>query len=155
MHNVLDYARHETEIIWSSCSKYYSCCGCPVPVRFLLVFGDTARGIKLFPVIHALRAYPEVDTRVCVTRPGIAALLDQVWRSAGIVPDIDLDVMQDNQTLDGLTARLIVELGKDLRRRTTRPGDRPWRYADHHGPPAWPLITARSRSPIRGGAALG
>jgi len=80
-------------------------------MKVLLVFGTRPEAIKLFPVIHALRAYPEVDTRVCVTAQH-RGLLDQVLEISGIVPDIDLDVMQDNQTLDGLTARLIVELGK-------------------------------------------
>ncbi|WP_414714394.1 non-hydrolyzing UDP-N-acetylglucosamine 2-epimerase [Sphingobium sp.] len=65
----------------------------------------------MFPVVHALRAQPGIDTRVCVTAQH-RELLDQVLEIGGIVPDIDLDIMQPDQTLDGLTARLIVELGK-------------------------------------------
>ncbi|WP_250890018.1 non-hydrolyzing UDP-N-acetylglucosamine 2-epimerase [Sphingobium nicotianae] len=65
----------------------------------------------MFPVVHALRATPGIETRVCVTAQH-RALLDQVLELAGIVPDIDLDIMQPDQTLDSLTARLIVALGE-------------------------------------------
>ncbi|WP_150291840.1 non-hydrolyzing UDP-N-acetylglucosamine 2-epimerase [Sphingobium estronivorans] len=79
-------------------------------MKVALVFGTRPEAIKLFPVIHALRARDNVETRVIVTAQH-RGLLDQVLEIAGIVPDIDLDVMTPNQTLDGLTAKLIVELG--------------------------------------------
>src|SRR3546814_20089084 len=78
--------------------------------KIIVVFGTRPEAIKLFPVIHALRREAEIETRVCVTAQH-RDLLDQVLEIAGIVPDIDLDVMQADQTLDGLTARLIVALG--------------------------------------------
>ena len=80
-------------------------------MKILCVFGTRPEAIKLFPVIHALRNTPGIDVRVCVTAQH-RGLLDQVLEIAGILPDIDLDVMTPDQTLDGLTARLIVELGK-------------------------------------------
>lgn len=79
--------------------------------KVIVVFGTRPEAIKLFPVIHALRAQPNIETRVCVTAQH-RGLLDQVLEIADIVPDIDLDIMQENQTLDGLTARLIVALGE-------------------------------------------
>jgi UDP-N-acetylglucosamine 2-epimerase (non-hydrolysing) len=80
-------------------------------MKVIIVFGTRPEAIKLFPVIHALKARPNVETRICVTAQH-RGLLDQVLEISGVVPDIDLDIMQENQTLDGLTARLIVELGK-------------------------------------------
>jgi UDP-N-acetylglucosamine 2-epimerase (non-hydrolysing) len=80
-------------------------------VKVALVFGTRPEAIKLFPVIHALKARADIDTRVIVTAQH-RGLLDQVLEIAGIVPDIDLDVMTPNQTLDGLTAKLIVALGE-------------------------------------------
>ena len=80
-------------------------------MKIIVVFGTRPEAIKLFPVIHALRRRRGIDTRVCVTAQH-RGLLDQVLSISGVVPDIDLDVMQENQTLDGLTARLIVELGR-------------------------------------------
>lgn len=79
--------------------------------KVIIVFGTRPEAIKLFPVIHALKAESGIETRVCVTAQH-RGLLDQVLDISGIVPDIDLDVMQADQTLDGLTARLIVELGQ-------------------------------------------
>jgi UDP-N-acetylglucosamine 2-epimerase (non-hydrolysing) len=80
-------------------------------MKVAVVFGTRPEAIKLFPVIHALRALENVDVRVIVTAQH-RGLLDQVLEIAGIKPDIDLDAMMPNQTLDGLTAKLIVELGK-------------------------------------------
>ncbi|MFX4084165.1 non-hydrolyzing UDP-N-acetylglucosamine 2-epimerase [Sphingobium yanoikuyae] len=80
-------------------------------MKVALVFGTRPEAIKLFPVIHALKARADIDTRVIVTAQH-RGLLDQVLEIAGIVPDIDLDVMTPNQTLDGLTAKLIVALGE-------------------------------------------
>ncbi|MDR7155497.1 UDP-N-acetylglucosamine 2-epimerase (non-hydrolyzing) [Sphingobium xenophagum] len=80
-------------------------------MKVAMVFGTRPEAIKMFPVVHALRGCAGVETRVIVTAQH-RGLLDQVLAIAGIVPDIDLDVMVPNQTLDGLTAKLIVELGK-------------------------------------------
>ena len=80
-------------------------------MKIALVFGTRPEAIKMFPVVHALRRHSGIDTRVIVTAQH-RGLLDQVLAIAGISPDVDLDVMQPNQTLDGLTARLIVELGR-------------------------------------------
>jgi UDP-N-acetylglucosamine 2-epimerase (non-hydrolysing) len=79
--------------------------------KVIVVFGTRPEAIKMFPVVHALRAMPGIETRVCVTAQH-RALLDQVLELAGIVPDIDLDIMQPDQTLDSLTARLITALGE-------------------------------------------
>ncbi len=80
-------------------------------MKVAVVFGTRPEAIKLFPVIHALRARDDVDVRVIVTAQH-RGLLDQVLEIAGIEPDVDLDVMTPNQTLDGLTAKLIVDLGQ-------------------------------------------
>jgi UDP-N-acetylglucosamine 2-epimerase (non-hydrolysing) len=78
--------------------------------RVAIVFGTRPEAIKLFPLIHALRAHPGFDTRVIVTAQH-REMLDQVLGFAGIVPDIDLNIMTAGQSLDGLTARLLDALG--------------------------------------------
>lgn len=78
--------------------------------RVLVVFGTRPEAIKLFPLIHALRAHPGFDCRVVVTAQH-REMLDQVLAFAGIVPDIDLNIMTAGQSLDGLTARLLDALG--------------------------------------------
>jgi len=88
-------------------------------MKVLTVFGTRPEAIKMFPVVHALREEAGLDTRVCVTAQH-REMLDQVLNIARITPDIDLDVMQANQTLDGLLARLVVGLGETFD--TEKPG---------------------------------
>ncbi|TCM17172.1 UDP-N-acetylglucosamine 2-epimerase [Novosphingobium sp. PhB165] len=81
------------------------------PARILLVFGTRPEAIKLFPLVHALKADPRFECVVCVSAQH-RQMLDQVLEIAGIVPDHDLDVMRPDQTLDALTANLLTGLGK-------------------------------------------
>lgn len=83
--------------------------------KILVIFGTRPEAIKLFPVIAALREQPGIAVRVCVTAQH-RGLLDQVLQLAGIVPDIDLDLMQPGQSLDALTARTMLALGEVLDR---------------------------------------
>jgi UDP-N-acetylglucosamine 2-epimerase (non-hydrolysing) len=77
------------------------------------VFGTRPEAIKLFPVIHTLRK--RTDVRISVIATGQhRAMLDQVLAIAEVTPDIDLNVMTPNQTLDGLTARLLTGTGEAL-----------------------------------------
>ena len=81
------------------------------PSRILVIVGTRPEAIKLFPVIAALQADPALEARVCVSAQH-RGMLDQVLQIAGVVPDHDLDLMRPDQTLDALTAALIVELGR-------------------------------------------
>lgn len=80
-------------------------------MKVMAVFGTRPEAIKMFPVVHALRAVEGIDARVCVTAQH-REMLDQVLEIARITPDIDLNVMQANQTLDALLARLVIGLGE-------------------------------------------
>lgn len=81
------------------------------PKKLLVVFGTRPEAIKLFPVVQALAARPELVVRTCVTAQH-RGLLDQVLEIAGLTPDIDLDLMEPGQSLDRLTARLLTGLGE-------------------------------------------
>ncbi|HEX8485615.1 non-hydrolyzing UDP-N-acetylglucosamine 2-epimerase [Sphingomonas sp.] len=79
----------------------------------LVVFGTRPEAIKLFPVIRALAATDGVRVRTCVTAQH-RGLLDQVLAIADLVPDRDLDIMEPGQSLDRLTARLLVGIGEAI-----------------------------------------
>lgn len=81
--------------------------------RILIVFGTRPEAIKLFPVVRALAERGDIDVRTCVTAQH-RGLLDQVLDIAGIKPDHDLDIMEPNQSLDRLTARLLTGVGAVL-----------------------------------------
>ncbi|WP_374525842.1 non-hydrolyzing UDP-N-acetylglucosamine 2-epimerase [Sphingopyxis sp.] len=80
-------------------------------MKTMMVFGTRPEAIKMFPVVHALQSQPGIDARVCVTAQH-REMLDQVLEIARITPDIDLDVMTPNQSLDTLLARLVTGLGE-------------------------------------------
>ncbi len=79
--------------------------------KVLVIFGTRPEAIKLFPVVRALRQDPRLHTVTCVTAQH-RGLLDQVLAIARLTPDIDLDLMEPGQTLDRLTARLLIGLGE-------------------------------------------
>ncbi len=84
-------------------------------MKILVIFGTRPEAIKLFPVVRALEAKPGITVRTCVTAQH-RGLLDQVLAIAGLVPDIDLDLMEPGQSLDRLTARLLTGIGDVLDR---------------------------------------
>jgi len=81
--------------------------------RILVTFGTRPEAIKMFPVVAALRETGQFDVKVVVTAQH-RELLDSVLALADLVPDVDLDLMRPDQSLDALSARLIVRFGAVL-----------------------------------------
>ncbi len=81
--------------------------------RILVTFGTRPEAIKMFPVVAALRETGQCDVKVVVTAQH-RELLDSVLDLAGLRPDLDLDLMLPNQSLDGLTARILTRFGEAL-----------------------------------------
>ena len=79
-----------------------------------VIFGTRPEAIKLAPVVLGLQAHEALQAHVCVTAQH-REMLDQVLAIFKIVPDVDLDLMRPNQTLAGLTARLVEGLDKYLK----------------------------------------
>ncbi|MFQ5778602.1 MAG: non-hydrolyzing UDP-N-acetylglucosamine 2-epimerase [Terriglobia bacterium] len=87
-----------------------------MPVKVLSVFGTRPEAIKLAPVIRALRARPEDFTcRLCVTSQH-RELLQPALKLFALQPDYDLAVMQADQSLSSLTARVLTGLEPVLAR---------------------------------------
>lgn len=82
--------------------------------KIAVIVGTRPEAIKMAPVIHRLQASPVFDCIVVATAQH-RQMLDQVLRIFGIVPDHDLDIMQPDQTLAGLTARLLAGLDRVFR----------------------------------------
>lgn len=78
-------------------------------MKVSVVFGTRPEAIKLAPVILALKADPRIECRVCVTGQH-REMLHQSLEVFGIQPDVDLKLMQANQTLAELTARVMEAL---------------------------------------------
>lgn len=83
------------------------------PKKILCVVGTRPEVIKMIPVIKALQAAPWANCRIVVTAQQ-RELLDQMFTFFHVQPDVDLNIMRANQSLVGLTARLLVELAATL-----------------------------------------
>jgi UDP-N-acetylglucosamine 2-epimerase (non-hydrolysing) len=78
--------------------------------RVLCVFGTRPEAIKMAPVVRELQSRPgHAEAVVCVTGQH-REMLDQVMRVFEVRADIDLDVMEHNQTLPSLTTLAVPKL---------------------------------------------
>jgi len=77
--------------------------------RILTVFGTRPEAIKMAPLVHALTADDRFEAKVCVTAQH-REMLDQVLELFEITPDYDLNLMKAGQTLNEVTARILLEL---------------------------------------------
>lgn len=82
-------------------------------MKILSVFGTRPEAIKMAPIIKALEECNGINSIVCVTGQH-REMLYQVLRIFDIKPHYDLEVMSLNQTLNGLSSRIISSLDKIL-----------------------------------------
>jgi UDP-N-acetylglucosamine 2-epimerase (non-hydrolysing) len=82
-------------------------------LKVCIAFGTRPEAIKLAPVILRFDRHPDVEQRVLVSGQH-RQLLDQVLELFGIQPARDLKVMQADQSLGALTARVLHEVEQDL-----------------------------------------
>ncbi|MCA4001962.1 UDP-N-acetylglucosamine 2-epimerase (non-hydrolyzing) [Vibrio vulnificus] len=77
--------------------------------KVLTVFGTRPEAIKMAPLVHALAADERFEAKCCVTAQH-REMLDQVLELFEITPDYDLNLMKVGQTLNEVTARILLEL---------------------------------------------
>ncbi|HFQ5177511.1 TPA: non-hydrolyzing UDP-N-acetylglucosamine 2-epimerase [Vibrio vulnificus] len=77
--------------------------------KVLTVFGTRPEAIKMAPLVHALAADERFESKCCVTAQH-REMLDQVLELFEITPDYDLNLMKVGQTLNEVTARILLEL---------------------------------------------
>lgn len=77
--------------------------------KILSIFGTRPEAIKMAPLVHALIYDKRFEARCCVTAQH-REMLDQVLELFEIVPDYDLNLMKAGQSLNDITAKIILEL---------------------------------------------
>ncbi|WP_316665003.1 non-hydrolyzing UDP-N-acetylglucosamine 2-epimerase [Ralstonia psammae] len=87
-------------------------------MKILSVFGTRPEAIKMAPLVKALAEQSAMESVVCVTGQH-KQMLQQVLDLFDIVPQYDLELMTQNQTLNGLSARLLTAFDDVLE--TVRP----------------------------------
>ena len=74
--------------------------------KILLIFGTRPEAIKMCPLVRELKTRKDVKTVVCVTGQH-RQMLDQVLDAFGVIPDYDLSIMKDKQTLFDITTGIL------------------------------------------------
>ncbi|MFH5886177.1 non-hydrolyzing UDP-N-acetylglucosamine 2-epimerase [Halalkalibaculum sp. DA3122] len=77
--------------------------------KILSVFGTRPEAIKMAPLVKELSKSKQFKTKICVTAQH-REMLDQVLDFFEIEPDFDMDLMKENQTLNGLWADILVNI---------------------------------------------
>jgi UDP-N-acetylglucosamine 2-epimerase (non-hydrolysing) len=106
----------------------------------LVVYGTRPEAIKMAPVVAALHVRAERFEPIVCTTAQHRELIDQVQELFGLAPDLDLDLMTPDQSLNELTARVITALDDVLERvrpdwllaqgdTTTAGWKRPWPHS--------------------------
>ena len=80
------------------------------------VIGTRPEAIKLAPVIKEVERHPKEFEVVAVTTAQHRQMLDQVLKLFKITPSYDLDIMENNQTLPGIIARIIQKFDSIVRK---------------------------------------
>lgn len=74
--------------------------------KVMLVFGTRPEAIKMCPLVNELKTRKQLETVVCVTGQH-RQMLDQVLDAFHVVPDYDLSIMKDRQTLFDVTTNIL------------------------------------------------
>lgn len=80
--------------------------------KVTLVFGTRPEAIKMCPLVNELKSRKNIEVVVCVTGQH-RQMLDQVLEAFSVVPDYDLSIMKDHQTLFDITTSILSQI-KDV-----------------------------------------
>ncbi len=77
--------------------------------KIMLVFGTRPEAIKMCPLVLELKRHAEFEVKVCVTGQH-RSMLQAVLDCFGVVPDYNLDIMKQNQTLFDITSEILLKI---------------------------------------------
>ena len=81
--------------------------------KVMLVFGTRPEAIKMCPLVNELKRRAGIKTVVCVTGQH-RQMLDQVLQTFDVVPDYDLSIMKNNQTLFDISSSILMSIKEVL-----------------------------------------
>jgi hypothetical protein len=79
-------------------------------IRLLVVYGTRPEAIKMAPVVAALSARAERFEPIVCTTAQHREMIDQEQELFGLVTDLDLNLITPDQSLNGLSVRVITAL---------------------------------------------
>lgn len=81
--------------------------------KILVIFGTRPEAIKMCPLVNELKTRNRIETKVCVTAQH-RQMLDQVLDTFGVIPDYDLNIMKDRQSLFDITSGILKSIREVL-----------------------------------------
>ena len=111
--------------------------------KIMLVFGTRPEAIKMCPLVQELKKRKSLQTVVCVTGQH-RQMLDSVLKAFSVVPDYDLDIMKERQTLFDVTTAVLMRMKSVLEVESPT-----WCWSTAIPPPPapqpWPASICKSR----------
>lgn len=83
-------------------------------IKVMVVFGTRPEAIKMAPLVQKLKQDERFEEVTVVTAQH-REMLDQVLNIFKIKPDYDFNIMKKNQSLEGITAKVLVDMTKVLK----------------------------------------
>ena len=83
-------------------------------VKVMTVFGTRPEAIKMAPIVIELQKHSDKITSVVAVTAQHREMLDQVMNLFNIIPNYDLDIMAQGQTLFDITSKAMMGLDKVL-----------------------------------------
>ena len=80
--------------------------------KVMFVFGTRPEAIKMCPLVNELKSRNKFNVKVCVTGQH-RQMLDQVLNTFSVLPDYDLSIMKDKQSLFDVTINILERI-KDV-----------------------------------------
>ena len=74
--------------------------------KVMCVFGTRPEAIKICPLVNEMKKRKGLEVVVCVTAQH-RQMLDQVLKTFDVIPDYDLNIMKDRQTLFDITTNIL------------------------------------------------
>lgn len=81
--------------------------------KIMLAFGTRPEAIKMCPLVKELKNRKNIEVIVCVTGQH-RQMLDQVLEVFNVIPDYDLSIMKEKQTLFDVTTSILNKIKKVL-----------------------------------------
>lgn len=83
--------------------------------KVMTIFGTRPETIKMAPVVKELALRKDISSVVCVTAQH-RQMLDQVLEAFEIIPDYDLNIMQQGQTLSDITSNVLAGMDSIIKK---------------------------------------
>lgn len=85
-------------------------------IKIVVIFGTRPETIKMFPILSEIKKYPNLIESKIIVSGQHREMLDQMLEIFQIIPDYDLNIMEQGQSLSHITKNNLLGIEKILKR---------------------------------------